>query len=48
MAQEGAYGTYLLERDLTDKPLMFGKGGKLDSQSFAGQPGLGLMFARLS
>lgn len=27
IAQEGAYGTYLLERDITDNVIMFGKGG---------------------
>ncbi len=43
VAQEGAFGTYLLERDLTNHPLMFGKGGQMDAHSFAGQPGLGLM-----
>ena len=29
LAQEGAYGTLLLERDVTERPVMFGKGGKL-------------------
>lgn len=29
VAQEGAYGTLLLESDITAKPLMFGKGGVL-------------------
>lgn len=29
LAQEGAYGTHLLEYDLIDPPLMFGKGGIL-------------------
>ena len=46
IAQEGAFGTYLLERDITDRPLMFGKGGKLDDQSVRGQPGLGLTFVQ--
>ena len=46
-AQEGAFGTYLLEHDITGKPLMFGKGGRLDSQGISGQPGLGLSLARL-
>ena len=44
LAQEGAFGTYLLEHDITDIPLMFGKGGRLDAQSISGQPGLGLTF----
>lgn len=48
VAQEGAFGTYLLERDLTDNPLMFGKGGQLSAHSFSGQPGMGLTFGRLS
>jgi len=30
VAQEGAFGTFLLERDLCDPPLMFGAGGALD------------------
>ena len=44
LAQEGAFGTYLLERDLTDSPLMFGKGGMLVVPFLAHQPGLGLTF----
>ncbi len=44
LAQEGAFGTNLLEHDITDNPLMFGKGGTLDSQPISGQPGLGLVF----
>lgn len=34
LAQEGAYGTLLLESDITDKPLMFGKFGKLNIVKF--------------
>lgn len=30
VAQEGAFGTYLLARDLTSKPLMFGREGVLE------------------
>ena len=30
VAQEGAFGTFLLERDVCDPPLMFGAGGALD------------------
>lgn len=30
MAQEGAFGTHLLARDVTDPPVMFGAGGVLD------------------
>lgn len=46
LAQEGAFGTYLLEHDITDTPLMFGKGGTLDPQTLSGQPGLGLTFTQ--
>jgi L-alanine-DL-glutamate epimerase-like enolase superfamily enzyme len=46
LAQEGAFGTYLLEHDITDTPLMFGAGGKLDPQPISGQPGLGLTLAQ--
>jgi L-alanine-DL-glutamate epimerase-like enolase superfamily enzyme len=42
LAQEGAFGTYLLEHDITDPPLMFGKGGTLDPQTLCGQLGFGL------
>jgi len=41
IAQEGAFGTHLLERDVIDPPLMFGKGGRLSSTPFAHKPGLG-------
>jgi L-Ala-D/L-Glu epimerase len=30
IAQEGAYGTHLLEHDITDAPIMFGKGGAVN------------------
>ena len=43
LAQEGAYGTYLLEYDITDTPLMFGKGGMIDTQHLSSEPGLGLL-----
>lgn len=43
LAQEGAYGIYLLEHDITDTPLMFGKGGMIDSQHLSSEPGLGLL-----
>ncbi len=33
IAQEGAFGTHLLERDVIDPPLMFGVGGKLHTAS---------------
>jgi L-Ala-D/L-Glu epimerase / N-acetyl-D-glutamate racemase len=46
LAQEGAFGTYLLEHDITDTPLMFGKGGRLDATFISGQSGLGLTFGK--
>jgi L-alanine-DL-glutamate epimerase-like enolase superfamily enzyme len=44
VAQEGAFGTFLLERDVCDPPLMFGAGGVLDASVYPmlTQPGLGL------
>ena len=44
VAQEGAFGTLLLERDISDRPLMFGAGGVLDVATYPGleQPGFGL------
>lgn len=43
-AQEGAFGTHLLEHDLCEPPLMFDAGGWLDTSSlpFTGNPGCGL------
>ncbi|MDH3770310.1 MAG: hypothetical protein OET79_04890, partial [Nitrospirota bacterium] len=46
LAQEGAFGTYLLEHDITDPSLMFGRSGTLDPQTLSGQPGLGLTLAQ--
>ena len=48
VAQEGAFGTHLLERDVTPRPLMFGAGGMLDVSdgAFARQPGFGLPIQR--
>ena len=42
VAQEGAFGTFLLERDVCDPPLMFGAGGVLDVSSYPSltEPGL--------
>jgi L-Ala-D/L-Glu epimerase len=34
VAQEGAFGTRLLTRDVCDPPLMFGQGGVLDAETF--------------
>ena len=44
VAQEGAFGTFLLERDVCDPPLMFGAGGILDVSRFPmlQRPGLGI------
>lgn len=44
VAQEGAFGTWLLERDICDPPLMFGRGGVLDVARFPGllEPGFGV------
>lgn len=39
IAQEGAFGTYLLERDITGQALMFGREGKLDASGFYGKAG---------
>jgi len=46
LAQEGAFGTYLLEHDITSTSLMFGKGGRLDTHPIMGQPGLGLILVQ--
>lgn len=40
LAQEGAFGTYLLTHDIVDAPIMFGAGGALKA-NFVGLPGLG-------
>lgn len=44
VAQEGAFGTLLLERDVCDPPLMFEAGGVLDVSRFPAlqRPGLGI------
>ena len=43
IAQEGAFGTHLLERDVAELPLMFGAGGVLEVEpSLAAAPGWGL------
>ncbi|HSF17007.1 MAG TPA: enolase C-terminal domain-like protein [Vicinamibacteria bacterium] len=46
LAQEGAFGTLLLESDVADPPLMFGAGGLLDAGSLdlGAKPGWGLTF----
>jgi L-alanine-DL-glutamate epimerase-like enolase superfamily enzyme len=49
VAQEGAFGTWLLERDVCDSPLMFGRGGVVDAAAFPMllQPGFGTHNAKL-
>ena len=44
IAQEGAYGTILLEKDICQPPLMFGKGGRIaqDQLNHIGYRGFGL------
>jgi L-alanine-DL-glutamate epimerase-like enolase superfamily enzyme len=44
IAQEGAYGTILLEKDICQPPLMFGKGGRIaqDQLNHIGDRGFGL------
>ena len=44
VAQEGAFGTHLLARDVVEPPLMFGPGGVLDADALGigSVPGLGL------
>ena len=45
VAQEGAFGTKLLVRDVSDPPLMFGHGGVLDTAAFPAlrEPGFGII-----
>jgi L-alanine-DL-glutamate epimerase-like enolase superfamily enzyme len=44
VAQEGAFGTFLLDYDVCDPPLMFGEGGVLDAavHPMLTRPGLGV------
>lgn len=43
LAQEGAFGTFLLSSDITASPLMFGRAGQLErEQGWASKPGLGI------
>jgi L-Ala-D/L-Glu epimerase len=44
LAQEGAFGTHLLEHDICEPVLMFGAGGCLGSDGLGSKPGLGLSF----
>jgi hypothetical protein len=45
VAQEGAFGTRLLTRDICDPPLMFGRGGVLRASDFSQlrRPGFGVV-----
>jgi len=47
-AQEGAFGTHLLARDVVDRPIMFGHGGAIDAASLprSGRGGLQMEFQR--
>jgi L-alanine-DL-glutamate epimerase-like enolase superfamily enzyme len=45
LAQEGAFGTHLLEHDVCRSPLMFGQAGLLDSTIVSECAGLGLIDA---
>ena len=47
IAQEGAFGTYLLQHDITDQPIMFGREGKLDASGFHGKGGFAIDYQRL-
>jgi len=42
VAQEGAFGTYLLERDITRDPIMFGREGRLEASRYSGKPGFSI------
>ena len=42
LAQEGAFGAYLLEKDIVEKPLVFATGGVLSEYSLVPKQGFGL------
>ena len=42
LGQEGAFGTHLLEHDVTTEPLSFGARGQLDASCLGERPGLGI------
>ena len=49
VGQEGAFGTLLLERDVCDPPLMFGKAGVLDIADYPSlASGAGFGFQRVA
>jgi L-alanine-DL-glutamate epimerase-like enolase superfamily enzyme len=43
VAQEGAFGTHLLEHDVVDPPIMFGARGELDARDLPAGPGFGIV-----
>jgi hypothetical protein len=43
VAQEGAFGTHLLEHDVIDPPIMFGFGGTLETSQLPVGNGFGLI-----
>jgi len=47
LAHEGGFGTWLLESDVADPPLMFGNGGVLDASAYglSTRPGWGITLA---
>ena len=44
IAQEGAFGTHLLRRDITNQPISFGLNGQLNVSKFGKLPGFGLEY----
>jgi len=44
IAQEGAFGTHLLERDVVSQPIGFGLNGQLDASKYAKLAGFGLEY----
>ena len=46
VASEGAFGTHLVKRDLTEPCLMFGHEGVLSTAALPSDPGLGLQVSR--
>jgi len=48
VAQEGAFGTHLLEYDVIDPPIMFGAGGTLDAGQIPVGNGFGLIPRQMS
>lgn len=42
VAQEGAFGTHLLEHDVVDPPIMFGARGRLEARDLPVGPGFGI------